>query len=706
MNAFDQHDEALLDELIKLEKMNEDFGFEVDDNSDEIGDGFGPESVNSSNNDDGGLVMVEDWQTGGQRRLTFEQVFELLEASEHGRMGRLVPVRPQASPINTDIRCFFVDPQAGSNMSDTERQNVLGPTEKLVCVKYQSFGNGEVWWSEKHGYRKGVVARNMSRRVRTQKQGQDDDHGFSGRWYNLLARDDPNSPVTRATCRSFVVPNVPSLVQFWIANSEYKRKKRKRGNGDQAINFEHSPSTSSSSASQLKESAFIPSALPVASEAKMYPTTPETESLHSDRTPFCESGKNGLLQLIGNSNGENGFVLIRGGLKVENDAVFYGNLSVRNLHVVGSLTVEQGINGQLVTPPEAADYAEWFEKLDPSEKIEAGDVVQLRSPDQKITKDTSGTGPNLVVSTTPSVAAGVPMGSSSQGNLCGFLGQVPVKCHGPVECGDVLVPSCKNDGYAIIGKTFHAGSSEPLATAMESCGEGKHVVLSFVRWAHSTKWSDLREKDRMNSAQIERVWLKTSAHLLFHISKGILLTSGLYAPAIISANVMTGLIWVEFLLGIWAMLHFPDYVEFRWEGKYFIGYEVFKGCFCLALLLIMFEKGEEDLHDRGLTKAEVRKLLIDSFYLMFEIYSAYLAGNLFHDTVQAINMDAETLENFETDFQRRKRKLKKKLGFSVEKRNDSKFTEACASKEIGKMLPRTSESVEFVDHLLGTKKDD
>lgn len=43
-------------------------------------------------------------------------------------------------------------------------------------------------------------------------------------------------------------------------------------------------------------------------------------------------------------------------------------------------------------------------------QIQAGDVVQLRSPEQKITLDTShpDCGPILVVSTSPSVAAGKP----------------------------------------------------------------------------------------------------------------------------------------------------------------------------------------------------------------------------------------------------------------------------------------------------------
>ena len=63
---------------------------------------------------------------------------------------------------------------------------------------------------------------------------------------------------------------------------------------------------------------------------------------------------------------------------------------------------------KLITPPGAADYAEWFPYLDPTENIQPGMIVQLRSPDQKITLDTSQNGPHMVVSSTPSIAAGVP----------------------------------------------------------------------------------------------------------------------------------------------------------------------------------------------------------------------------------------------------------------------------------------------------------
>jgi len=80
-----------------------------------------------------------------------------------------------------------------------------------------------------------------------------------------------------------------------------------------------------------------------------------------------------------------------------------------------------------------------------------GSVVQLRAPQQALTFDTSGEGPCMVISTSPSVAAGVPaeLEEAAKGALVAFVGQVPVRCRGKVKCGDQLVPSGLNDGVAV-----------------------------------------------------------------------------------------------------------------------------------------------------------------------------------------------------------------------------------------------------------------
>ena len=99
---------------------------------------------------------------------------------------------------------------------------------------------------------------------------------------------------------------------------------------------------------------------------------------------------------------------------------------------------------------------------------------------RKLTLDTRGAGPCLVTSTSPSIEAGVQNG---KGATCAFLGQVPVRCRGPVRCGDLLVPSGLNDGVAI-GRRC-ADREDALGIALES-GDSphdmEHTVLCLVRW--------------------------------------------------------------------------------------------------------------------------------------------------------------------------------------------------------------------------------
>ena len=148
-----------------------------------------------------------------------------------------------------------------------------------------------------------------------------------------------------------------------------------------------------------------------------------------------------------------------------------------DVRFLGSIYVSGRIHGTLVTPPGAADYGEWF----PSDDVyKPGTVVRLAS--KRLTLDTRGAGPCLVTSTSPSLAAGVPY-SVEKGATCAFLGQVPVRCRGPVRCGDLLVPSGLNDGVAI-GRRC-ADREDALGIALES-GDSphdmEHTVLCLVRW--------------------------------------------------------------------------------------------------------------------------------------------------------------------------------------------------------------------------------
>ena len=95
-----------------------------------------------------------------------------------------------------------------------------------------------------------------------------------------------------------------------------------------------------------------------------------------------------------------------------------------------------------------ADYAEWLQKVNLSESLEAGDVVGVNAG--KISKSTRGAFEYRVISTNPVVLGNMPAeGKESQYEKVGFLGQVPVKVSGEVRPGDYILPSGNNDGLGM-----------------------------------------------------------------------------------------------------------------------------------------------------------------------------------------------------------------------------------------------------------------
>lgn len=131
-----------------------------------------------------------------------------------------------------------------------------------------------------------------------------------------------------------------------------------------------------------------------------------------------------------------------------------------------------------------------------------GSVVQLRSPQQTLTLNTNGNGPCLVVSTSPSVAAGVPFDSREveKGALVAFVGQVPVRCRGPVETGDYLMPSGMCDGCAVSTRScqqrHHNFNLVGVAMHGSNARDDEEVsVLCLVRWDMAIKRKALEMLD-------------------------------------------------------------------------------------------------------------------------------------------------------------------------------------------------------------------
>mmetsp|Transcript_9573 Transcript_9573/g.30634 ORF Transcript_9573/g.30634 Transcript_9573/m.30634 type:complete len:713 (+) Transcript_9573:122-2260(+) len=227
-----------------------------------------------------------------------------------------------------------------------------------------------------------------------------------------------------------------------------------------------------------------------------------------------------------------------------------------DLHVRGNLRVDGKIYGQLATEPFAADYAEWFLYEDvhvsaAGKRPRCGSVVQLRSPEQRLSLDTSGPGPVLIVSTKPAVAAGVPLDKdvANRGALVAFLGQVPVRCRGRVHCGDQLVPSGDNDGCAVsleerlralaeAHRADLAGDDDAaagrlqashrllrrldnlgVAMEMSDCGpDDEETLLCFVRWNHAVRREIGDVVNEAVSSNIQSTWQRSLVDLITFIA--------------------------------------------------------------------------------------------------------------------------------------------------------------------------------------------
>ena len=93
----------------------------------------------------------------------------------------------------------------------------------------------------------------------------------------------------------------------------------------------------------------------------------------------------------------------------------------------------------------SADYAEWLERINPNERINAGDIVSVTGG--KISKNTTNARQFMVISTKPAMLGNMPSkGQENRYEKVAFMGQIPVKVKGIVYIGDYIIPSGKNDG--------------------------------------------------------------------------------------------------------------------------------------------------------------------------------------------------------------------------------------------------------------------
>lgn len=142
-----------------------------------------------------------------------------------------------------------------------------------------------------------------------------------------------------------------------------------------------------------------------------------------------------------------GYILYGSGLIAENVSLIVEAAAL----VDESITWNSNLRNSMGVSYESgeADYAEWLPLENQKESISYGDIVGVRNG--HITRQTDSVEHLLVVSQRPAVMGNRPEATSqlSAGRPVAFLGQVAVKVAGPVQVGDYILPSGKNDGIGI-----------------------------------------------------------------------------------------------------------------------------------------------------------------------------------------------------------------------------------------------------------------
>ena len=124
----------------------------------------------------------------------------------------------------------------------------------------------------------------------------------------------------------------------------------------------------------------------------------------------------------------------------------------------------------------------WLPQMDPAESLQPGDVVGVYAG--RVSRMTTGADQLLVVGQNAIVAAGAPPLEQRSGySMVALAGLTPVRVTGPVQPGDLIVPSGRQDGTAIAispGELTPALAAQVLGQAWQVAGEGEAAVQVAV----------------------------------------------------------------------------------------------------------------------------------------------------------------------------------------------------------------------------------
>ncbi|MCC7149903.1 MAG: hypothetical protein IT216_11855 [Saprospiraceae bacterium] len=159
----------------------------------------------------------------------------------------------------------------------------------------------------------------------------------------------------------------------------------------------------------------------------------------------------------------------------------------------------------------SADYAEWLERIQPGERLLAGDIVGVYNG--KITKYTKDAQQLFVISTKPAVLGNTPeSGKEVYYDKVAFMGQIPVKVRGLVMPGDYILPSGSNDGCGIAVSPDRLTPSQykdivGIAWSSASASNG----ISMVNMAIGLNSNDMARLGEQQERRISELESKFSA---------------------------------------------------------------------------------------------------------------------------------------------------------------------------------------------------
>ena len=181
--------------------------------------------------------------------------------------------------------------------------------------------------------------------------------------------------------------------------------------------------------------------------------------------------------------------------------------------------IEGNGSGGVTLTSGSGDFAELLPRARESESIEAGDVVGVFGGE--ITKRTAGAEQVMVVTDRAMILGNDPGSEARDGyEKVAFVGQVPVAVRGPVEKGDLLVASGRDDGTAralapsdyspvadgpMIGKAWEASSGGTQRVNALVGTAGETAALRSVVQRQEERIQRLQRKDERLERRIQKL---------------------------------------------------------------------------------------------------------------------------------------------------------------------------------------------------------